>query len=68
MCGRFPQRKDKAKIAEHYGVTEDFFEVRPRYNVAPTQMIAAINQQRQLVGLKWGSVLRGRKTLRLATR
>lgn len=56
MCGRFTQRKDKAQIAEHYGVTEDFFEVTPRYNIAPTQLVAAINQQRQLVGLRWGLI------------
>jgi putative SOS response-associated peptidase YedK len=56
MCGRFTQRKDKKQIAEHYGVTQDFFEVTPRFNIAPTQMIAAINQKHQLVGLKWGLI------------
>lgn len=56
MCGRFTQRKDTAQIAEHYGVSEDFFQVTPRYNIAPTQVIAAINQKRQLVGFKWGLI------------
>jgi putative SOS response-associated peptidase YedK len=36
MCGRFTQRKDKQQIAEYYGVTEEFFDVTPRFNIAPT--------------------------------
>jgi putative SOS response-associated peptidase YedK len=55
MCGRFTRKKDKdlAKIMTYYGITETTIEVEPRYNIAPTQIIPAVNQQRQLVGLKW---------------
>jgi putative SOS response-associated peptidase YedK len=56
MRGRYTQRQDAAQIAEHCGVSETFLEPTPRYNIAPTQMVAAINQQRQLVGFKWGLI------------
>ncbi len=56
MCGRFTQRKKPAEVVEYYSVSEESFEIAPRYNIAPMQMIAAMTMTRQLVGLKWGLI------------
>ena len=56
MCGRYTQRKDLAKMAEYYGITDVATEVTPRYNIAPTQMVAALTEPGQLVELKWGLI------------
>lgn len=58
MCGRFTQTKEGAAIAKtfHLATTPD---IQPRYNIAPTQPIAAITQtedNRDLRIFKWGLV------------
>ncbi|MGI9248698.1 MAG: SOS response-associated peptidase, partial [Woeseiaceae bacterium] len=59
MCGRFAFYSPSEATAALFGVATSL-EVVPRYNIAPTQYIAAIrddsNQQRELVMLRWGLV------------
>ena len=59
MCGRFAFYSPSEAAAALFGVTASI-EVQPRYNIAPTQYIAAIrddsNKQRELVMLRWGLV------------
>ena len=59
MCGRFAFYSPSEAAVALFGVTASM-EVQPRYNIAPTQYIAAIrdgsNKQRELVMLRWGLV------------
>jgi putative SOS response-associated peptidase YedK len=59
MCGRFAFYSPSEATAALFGVSASM-EVQPRYNIAPTQTIAAIregsNQERELVMLRWGLV------------
>ena len=58
MCGRFTLRAALASWAKRYGVGERL-NLPPRFNVAPTDGIAAIRRngsQRFLVTLRWGLV------------
>ncbi len=62
MCGRFTLRAPASVVAEQFSL----FEVEPftpRFNVAPTQTVAAVriapeggNMQRELVWLRWGLI------------
>jgi len=58
MCGRFSQHHSDDEIIERFDVASVQFLSAPRYNIAPSQTIAAIVQQseRELVGFKWGLV------------
>lgn len=58
MCGRFTLHHSTPQIAERFGVQDVLFQVEERYNIAPTQPVAAILQResRSLEGLKWGLV------------
>jgi putative SOS response-associated peptidase YedK len=60
MCGRFTLRTSPQVIAEIFGLSA-LPELEPRYNVAPTQSVAAVRHQvkgpgRELVWLRWGLV------------
>lgn len=59
MCGRFAFYSPSEAAAALFGVCASI-EVQPRYNIAPTQYIAAIrdgeNRERELVMLRWGLV------------
>jgi len=59
MCGRFAFYSPSEAVAAPFGVTQST-EVKPRYNIAPTQYIAAIrrdeNQSNELTMLRWGLV------------
>jgi putative SOS response-associated peptidase YedK len=58
MCGRFTLRSSSTKVAETFGLSEaPLFE--PRYNIAPTQPVAAVRatpEGRQLASLRWGLI------------
>jgi len=60
MCGRFTLRHSATEIAERFDVTNLTFDFVPRYNIAPTQPVAAITVdhtgERWLRPLKWGLV------------
>lgn len=59
MCGRFAFYSPSEATAALFGV-DGALAVEPRYNIAPTQNIAAVRdseqQQRELVMLRWGLV------------
>ena len=59
MCGRFAFYSPSEAAAALFGVNGSTV-VEPRYNIAPTQYIAAIrdgdNNERELVMLRWGLV------------
>ena len=59
MCGRFAFYSPSEAAAALFGVASSI-EVQPRYNIAPTQFIAAIrndeSSERELVMLRWGLV------------
>jgi putative SOS response-associated peptidase YedK len=58
MCGRFTLHHAENEIVARFAVAEVAAHVEPRYNVAPTQSVAAVieHPHRQLVAFKWGLV------------
>ena len=60
MCGRFTSKAKPVEIEREFGVTisdKKLFE--PRYNIAPSQTIAAVVEsggERIVSGLKWGLI------------
>jgi putative SOS response-associated peptidase YedK len=58
MCGRFSQSSSAAAISAVFGVETS--DIPPRYNIAPTQSVAAILQlpsnQPHLHWLRWGLI------------
>ncbi len=59
MCGRFAFYSPSEAAAALFGASGSV-DVEPRYNIAPTQYVAAIRndeeQQREIVMLRWGLV------------
>ena len=59
MCGRFTLRTPAHRLAEAFGVRE-LPNLRPRYNIAPSQDVVAIRAAddgtRELVSLRWGLI------------
>ncbi len=59
MCGRFALAATGEEVATHYDLPEIPF-IAPRYNVAPTQPVAAVrlNQrgERELTFFQWGLI------------
>lgn len=58
MCGRFNLRTPASELARLFGLIRAA-ELRPRYNIAPMQMVAAIRQAddgRELTLLQWGLI------------
>lgn len=60
MCGRFSLIATSAELAAHYQLA-DVPLVQPRYNIAPTQPVAAVrlapnSGQRELTHFQWGLV------------
>jgi len=48
MCGRYRLTAKERYLAEHFGVDDDeIIEWAPRYNIAPTQQVVVIRQDRQ---------------------
>ncbi|MCI0487152.1 MAG: SOS response-associated peptidase [Blastocatellia bacterium] len=58
MCGRFVRESTIPDIAEAFGIENVSSDLEPSYNIAPTQMIAAIidDGQKQLVEVRWGLI------------
>ena len=58
MCGRYAQRTDPKKLAKEFKVAEAP-AVEPRYNIAPTQEVLAVNETgdgREMRFFRWGLV------------
>lgn len=59
MCGRFTQRFSLREIQELLGLAGPAANLRPRYNVAPGQEVAAVRAEdgeRRLSMLRWGLI------------
>lgn len=60
MCGRFVSKTEKKEIEKEFNVEiADGNLTAPRYNIAPTQVIAAIAEienERELASFKWGLI------------
>ncbi|MEN6625519.1 MAG: SOS response-associated peptidase [Candidatus Sumerlaeia bacterium] len=61
MCGRFTQTQSPQALAEAFGLGEIPAGLEARYNIAPTQWVAAVRAQepggkRQLTLLRWGLI------------
>ena len=61
MCGRFTQSCSWEETAELFGLEEIPEDLRPRYNVAPTQLAAVVRNEggRRLRMLRWGLIPSG---------
>ncbi len=59
MCGRYTLRTTVETLAEEFGITGPLPEISTRFNVAPTQEVAAVleeDEQRKLELLRWGLI------------
>lgn len=60
MCGRYTLSAEPALVAEHFGAASVPVELRPRYNIAPTQPVPVIRRdhagRRRLELLRWGLI------------
>ncbi len=58
MCGRFTLHHSTEEVAQRFEVAHIEFTNNQRFNIAPSQIVAAVVQReaRELVGLKWGLV------------
>jgi putative SOS response-associated peptidase YedK len=71
MCGRFTLRATPAQLAEIFAVLRSA-DLTPRYNIAPTQTVAAIRatgpeHARELVLLRWGLIPSWAKDARIGS-
>jgi putative SOS response-associated peptidase YedK len=59
MCGRYTLRTPVETLAEEFGISDPLPEIPTRYNIAPTQEVAAVleeNEERKLEMLRWGLI------------
>jgi putative SOS response-associated peptidase YedK len=62
MCGRYSLTRREAEIEERFGIEQllmDRADFKPRYNIAPTQLVPVIvdqDGQRVLAEMKWGLI------------
>ena len=71
MCGRFAMFTPLADIVEQFGI-DRATPVEPRYNIAPTQPVAAIRADKeglkQLDLLRWGLIPHWAKDVSIGNR
>ncbi len=61
MCGRFTLRTPAHEVAKAFRLPATLLELAPRYNISPTQQVAAVRldtmtEARQLTYFRWGLV------------
>ena len=60
MCGRFTHLSTRNELARLFSFeAADLPDLSPRYNIAPTQLVAVVRQddgQRLLKPLRWGLI------------
>ncbi len=60
MCGRFTRTSSREVLAEEFGVAQFVnVDLRPRYNIAPSQIVEAIignGAERRLGPMKWANI------------
>jgi putative SOS response-associated peptidase YedK len=73
MCGRYTLRTPMTVLAKQFqfDLGDDFADIVPRYNIAPSQQVLAIRvpepgANRQLVRLKWGLIPSWAKDAKIA--
>ncbi len=67
MCGRYTLTESPRRVAEHFRLRVGS-DLLPRYNVAPSQPVAAVregDQGRELVMLRWGLIPHWAKDTRI---
>jgi putative SOS response-associated peptidase YedK len=71
MCGRFTLRTPLTVLAEQFQFDlNDALQLTPRYNIAPTQDVAAVKLvegKRQLAMLRWGLIPSWAKDTKIAS-
>ncbi len=72
MCGRFTLRTDFRDLVQEMGL-EDISELTPRYNIAPTQEVAAVRwnphtAEQELALLRWGLIPFWAKDVKIGNR
>ena len=70
MCGRFAQFSALETLKQYFPIDTVFCEVKPSYNVAPTQEVLALirKDENKLIRLRWGLVPFWAKNLKGASR
>ena len=70
MCGRFTRSQSSQAIAEAFGVEEVVGDLRPSYNIAPTQKVAVVitDGVKRLVPVRWGLVPSWAKDLSMGSK
>ncbi|HYM00979.1 MAG TPA: SOS response-associated peptidase [Blastocatellia bacterium] len=74
MCGRFVRRAEVDQIVREFSVQTVSCDLKPSYNVAPTQDVAIIvddaanDRGRQLLAVRWGLVPAGSPDLSVGNR
>jgi len=58
MCGRFVRKRSSSAMARDFGVQEITDDLQPSFNVAPTDNVAVVlnNRVKLLVAMRWGLV------------
>jgi putative SOS response-associated peptidase YedK len=61
MCGRFALNSTPRRIAAHFRLHTDQFELFPRYNIAPTQPVMIVREntytkEREMTHVVWGLI------------
>jgi putative SOS response-associated peptidase YedK len=70
MCGRFVRQKEIDAIVSEFGVQQVSCDLKPSYNIAPTQQVAVIIQDgvKQLIAVRWGLVPYWAETLAIGNK
>ena len=61
MCGRYSLHQSTDEVAARFGVQQVLFPLKPHYNVAPSQPVAVVTQEKEyglryLESFQWGLV------------
>ncbi len=58
MCGRYTLTIDPAELMDRFNLTSADVTIQPRYNIAPTQMVAVVYDEspRTLSAAQWGLI------------
>lgn len=70
MCGRFTITLEALELQQEFGLTSIPEDWKPRYNVAPTQLVGAVldGHQRGVNWLRWGLIPSWAKSIEISSR
>jgi len=73
MCGRYSLNSTPRRIAAHFRLPDDSFELFPRYNIAPTQPVVIVRENaytraRELTHVLWGLIPSWAKDVSIGSR